>query len=276
MQNTIAIGTSLKLDRRTRTLSNTRDGNSVTLPASACRCLKALVEEKENVLSYEQLMDIGWRNAGVEVTENSVRVMITKIRRALGALKVDDRIQLVAVTRSGYRLIVNKEAVVVPAAPPAQVTIPQAPPPIPPSDAPPPLPPPAAPASGEKTAVWPRRLLACAVGALLGCLAVFLLSVYFKVTPQRTDFIRWHGEAIPPETEVWVPQGELSAAQQKTVVQTLQLYALYASAYEPDDERARFLYVTLGHSPRHMGLIACAIPLRASENNCESYYFTKR
>ncbi len=276
MHNSIAIGTSLKLDRRTRTLSNIKNGSSVTLPASACRCLKALVEEKENVLSYEQLMDIGWRNSGVEVTENSVRVMITKIRRALVTLKVDEWIQLVAVTRSGYRLIVNKEVAVITAARHAEASIPQLEPPIPPAAAPPSLPPLPATLSGEKTAVWQRRLLACAVGALLGWLAVLIISGYFKFTPQRTDFTRWYGEAIPPETEVWVPQGELSAAQQKTVVQTLQLYALYASSYETNAEKARFLYITIGHSPRHMGLIACAIPLRTSENNCESYYFTKR
>ncbi|WP_336796877.1 transcriptional regulator [Erwinia aphidicola] len=263
MHNSIAIGTSLKLDRRTRTLSNIKDGSSVTLPASACRCLRALVEEKEKVLSYEQLMDIGWRNSGVEVTENSVRVMITKIRRALATLKVDDRIQLIAVTRSGYRLIVNIEALVITdsAAPPAVTA---------------PLAIATAPPSVEKPRIWPRRMLAATAGALLGCVMVLLLSWFFKVAPQRIDFVRWQGEAVPPDSEVWVPQGLLSAAQKETITDTLKLYSHYAAGNEPNAEKARYLYITIGHSSHHMGLIACTIPLRASENNCESYYFTQR
>ena len=45
-------------------------------------------------------MDIGWRSAGVEVTDNSVRVMVNKLRRALASLEMQDAIALVAVTRA--------------------------------------------------------------------------------------------------------------------------------------------------------------------------------
>lgn len=55
-------------------------------------------------------MDIGWRSAGVEVTDNSVRVMVNKLRRALASLEMQDAIALVAVTRSGYRLIIREES----------------------------------------------------------------------------------------------------------------------------------------------------------------------
>ena len=53
-------------------------------------------------------MEIGWRSAGVEVTDNSVRVMITKLRRAFTQLNLQEAITLIAVTRSGYRLLVRE------------------------------------------------------------------------------------------------------------------------------------------------------------------------
>ncbi|EOZ9274773.1 transcriptional regulator [Enterobacter hormaechei] len=110
MVNYIAIGSLVTLDLHTRLLTRTRDGECVTLPASACLCLAALVEAQGQILSQEQLMDIGWRSAGVEVTDNSVRVMVNKLRRALASLEMQDAIALVAVTRSGYRLIIREES----------------------------------------------------------------------------------------------------------------------------------------------------------------------
>lgn len=53
-------------------------------------------------------MEIGWRSSGVEVTDNSVRVMITKLRRAFAQLDLQEAITLIAVTRSGYRLLVRE------------------------------------------------------------------------------------------------------------------------------------------------------------------------
>ncbi|WP_245840181.1 winged helix-turn-helix domain-containing protein [Pantoea rwandensis] len=87
---------------------------SVVLPASAALCLYALVEAQGEVLSQEQLMDIGWRHVGFAATENSVRVMISKLRRALAALELDQQVTLLAVTRSGYRLMVRDAVPAVP------------------------------------------------------------------------------------------------------------------------------------------------------------------
>ncbi|HFT8658734.1 TPA: transcriptional regulator [Enterobacter cloacae] len=81
-------------------------------------CLAALPEAQGEVLCQEQLMEIGWRSAGVEVTDNSVRVMITKLRRAFAQLDLQEAITLIAVTRSGYRLLVREASSELP--PPAQ------------------------------------------------------------------------------------------------------------------------------------------------------------
>ncbi len=108
MLNHIAIGTSVTLDLQTRMLTRTDTQQTVSLPQSACLCLAALAEAQGEVLSQEQLMEIGWRSAGVEVTDNSVRVMITKLRRAFTQLNLQEAITLIAVTRSGYRLLVRE------------------------------------------------------------------------------------------------------------------------------------------------------------------------
>lgn len=81
---------------------------TVTLPQSACLGLATLAEAQGKVLSQEQLMEIGWRSAGVEVTDNSVRVMITKLHRAFVPLDRQEAITLIAVTCSGYRLLVRE------------------------------------------------------------------------------------------------------------------------------------------------------------------------
>ena len=63
MLNYIAIGTGVTLDLQTRTLARTDREASVTLPQSACLCLAAMAEAQGEVLSQEQLMDIGWRGS---------------------------------------------------------------------------------------------------------------------------------------------------------------------------------------------------------------------
>lgn len=259
LNNIIAIGTSVTLDLDTRMLTRTADGKNVTLPVSACHCLKALVEAEGQVLTQEQLMDIGWRNSGVEVTENSVRVMITKIRRAIITLHVQDAIKLLAVTRSGYRLVIrvhptldsNLEQprngedsdVITPA-----INLPH-----------------------QRSSSRKKLFMAGAAGLILGGIVAALLSLYFKVTPEQINYARWKGGEAPPNTEVWVPADHQN--EQATIRDTLELYNNYVVSREAKGEMAKYLYITIGESTRYRGLIACATPLKRSENNCESYYF---
>ncbi|CCG88115.1 winged helix-turn-helix domain-containing protein [Erwinia piriflorinigrans] len=266
MDNNIIIGNLLTIDRRTRTLSSVLDGKNVMLPASACRCLIALTQAKEQVLSQEQLMDIGWRHSGVEVTDNSVRVMITKIRRALIALEVNDSVQLIAVTRSGYRLIVRTEQ------PAAELRNVSAGKPLHVS----------AEVISQHVGAFRahsqliRRMVASAAGLVVGSCVVAAVSWLLTIKPEPINYIRWHGEEAPPQTEVWVP-GNIPADKQ-LIAQTLQLYIQYATKKDGDinPKHARYLYITTEESSPELGLIACVAPLRDSENNCESYSFKYR
>lgn len=258
MLNNIAVGTLVSLDLDTRMLTRLSDGGSVTLPISACNCLKSLVEASGELLTQEQLMDIGWRNSGVEVTENSVRVMITKIRRALNALEVQESIMLLAVTRSGYRLVIRNSQATSPESedlPPVQAEQQSV----------------STPAQPPRYSARKRRMLACIAGMLLGGAVIVIYNLFFKFTPEIVTYVQWQGENKIPQTEVWVP-----VSQQKETVaiqHTLQLYNDYVVSREKNTEKARYLYVTIGFSEEYRRLFACMTPLQRSGNHCESYYF---
>lgn len=107
MHDIYLIGTSLEINYQSKKLIHRVNNSEVALPVSGCFCLQALAECGGNVLSLTELMDIGWGHAGVEVSENSVRVMISKIRNAVSSLEMQHEVVLLTVPRSGYRLLVG-------------------------------------------------------------------------------------------------------------------------------------------------------------------------
>jgi DNA-binding winged helix-turn-helix (wHTH) protein len=251
MPNTILLGQAARLDRRTRILSRTLDNMSVTLPASAARCLYALAEAHGEVLTHEQLMEIGWRRAGYAATDNSVRVMINKLRRALMSLELEQQISLLAVTRSGYRLIINTPPAV---EQPAALTMPLS------------LP--------ARSPLNGRRVAGVTVaGITAGCLVALLVQHFFLLTPKPIDFVSWLGPAIPVGSSVWVPKGHQT--QHALIEATLRTYRRYVLEANPDKPAARVLYVTLSsaNNPQHQGVIACQQPFEEANNVCESFYF---
>jgi DNA-binding winged helix-turn-helix (wHTH) protein len=273
MLNNIAIGSSVTLDLHTRTLTRTLDGESVTLPASACLCLQALVEAHGEVLSQEQLMDIGWRSAGVEVTENSVRVMINKLRRALNSLGLQDSVTLLAVTRSGYRLIVRDDGL-----PEVSEPLTASPPPAPSplyDQSPPPTPQPVRrePAPVKPQSNQRKYLIAGLCGIVAGLGVAMLLHYLFIVTPERVNFVRWNGPGVPANTQVMVPRGKEN--QLELIDATLRAYTQHSLIKRASEKPPQILYITLGdpRMTKHLGLIACEQPFQDSNNDCESFYF---
>lgn len=105
----VKIGASLLLDTRTRVLIRVRDGREIKLGVSTCECLNGLLHAKGDILSHEALIDMGWRQVGLEVTPSSLRVAINQIRRAIMSLHADKEILIVTVPRAGYRLIIQSE-----------------------------------------------------------------------------------------------------------------------------------------------------------------------
>lgn len=269
MLNNIAIGSLVTLDLQSRTLARTDTQETVTLPQSACLCLAALVEAHGEVLSQEQLMEIGWRSAGVEVTDNSVRVMITKLRRAFAQLDLQETITLTAVTRSGYRLLVRENgseaaAVQTQALPQqddaGQAVAPEVPPAV---DAVPPR--------ARSTLV--QKSCITLSGVLVGLVIALLLRGILDFSPQPVHFVRWNGPGVPPGTEVMVQQDKQS--QTALIASTLQTYTRHVLARRTDEKPAAVLYVTTGSEKmsKFQGLIACQQPFKDSGNDCESFYF---
>ncbi|WP_431138736.1 winged helix-turn-helix domain-containing protein [Enterobacter mori] len=265
MLNPIAIGTSLTLDVQTRELARTDTQESVSLPQSACLCLAALAEAQGEVLSQEQLMEIGWRSAGVEVTDNSVRVMITKLRRALTQLDQQEAITLIAVTRSGYRLLVREtSSEPLPAVERPEETLPAQPPVAAPSVAStPPRP----------RARLKHKLVALSSGLLVGLVVALLARGVIDFSPQPVHFVRWNGPGVPPGTQVMVQEDKQS--QQALIESTLQTYTRHVLDRRPNEKPAAVLYVTTGSEKmsQFQGLIACQQPFKDSGNDCESFYF---
>ncbi|WP_025758641.1 winged helix-turn-helix domain-containing protein [Enterobacter sichuanensis] len=266
MLNPIAIGTSVTLDLQTRVLARTDTQETVTLPQSACLCLAALVEAQGEVLSQEQLMEIGWRSAGVEVTDNSVRVMITKLRRAFAQLDLQEAITLIAVTRSGYRLLVREASGELP--PPAQTA------PLPAQEEPaaPDVPPVAAHAPARRYALK-QKICVTLSGVLVGLVIALLLRGIVDFSPQPVHFVRWNGPGVPPGTQVMVQQDKQT--QRALIESTLQTYTRHVLDRRPNEKPAAVLYVTTGSEKmsQFQGLIACQQPFKDSGNDCESFYF---
>jgi DNA-binding winged helix-turn-helix (wHTH) protein len=261
MLNHIAIGTSLTLDLQTRELARTDTQETVTLPQSACLCLTALAEAQGEVLSQEQLMEIGWRSAGVEVTDNSVRVMITKLRRAFAQLDQQEAITLIAVTRSGYRLLVRETS---------SEPLPAV---APPEDTPPVAAPSVASAPPRPRARLKQKLVALSSGLLVGLVLALLARGVIDFSPQPVHFVRWNGPGVPPGTQVMVQQDKQS--QNALIESTLQTYTRHVLDRRPKETPAAVLYVTTGSEKmsQFQGLIACQQPFKDSGNDCESFYF---
>lgn len=271
MLNIIAICPLVSLDLQRRALIRTTDGHQVTLPASACLCLQALVESKGEILSQEQLMEIGWRSQGVEVTDNSVRVMINKLRRALNELNLQNVLTLLAVTRSGYRLIVREVEPLMTEAMPVAIESSITDVPLSAAEL-------AATSSsrvkGAPRYGWRRGVLTLAAGIILGGLVGAFLHHFYLPKPKNIEFVRWVGDGIPPQTEVWVEKDKQQFTTQ--IEATLRTYTQFALDKRPKEKPPRVLYVTQGAASMtkyHQGLIACQQPLKESNNECEAFYF---
>ncbi len=268
MVNYIAIGSLVTLDLHTRLLTRTRDGECVTLPASACLCLAALVEAQGQILSQEQLMDIGWRSAGVEVTDNSVRVMVNKLRRALASLEMQDAIALVAVTRSGYRLIIREESPPEPSAESVEIL----------------------PHHCRLKCWWRLRLLPlryastaskkafakrCVRGLRHADRYSYCLVRQKCVCPQPAEHRVYPlaGRRDPPGHIVMVQKNRIS--QTELIQATLHTYSEYVLERRVHYRPGKILYITTGTGKidKYQAVIACQKPIQEQKNDCESFYF---
>ena len=90
-------GLSLNLDKKTTTV----DGNPVNLTPTEFELLHLLLANHGKVLSRQQLMDTIW--AGVIVTDHTINVNITRLRKKLGAYAQN------IVSRTGYGYVFEEQ-----------------------------------------------------------------------------------------------------------------------------------------------------------------------
>ncbi len=90
-------GLSLNLDKKTTTV----DGNPVNLTPTEFELLHLLLANHGKVLSRQQLMDTIW--AGVIVTDRTVNVNITRLRKKLGAYAQN------IISRTGYGYVFEEQ-----------------------------------------------------------------------------------------------------------------------------------------------------------------------
>ena len=90
-------GLQLNLDKKTTTV----DGNVVNLTRTEFALLRLLLSNRGKVLSRQQLMDTVW--AGVIVTDRTVNVNITRLRKKLGSYSQN------IVSRTGFGYVFEEE-----------------------------------------------------------------------------------------------------------------------------------------------------------------------
>lgn len=86
-----------------RIYSVDKSNHYIQLSMSSSRCLEFILTQPNQLVNKYTLLDIGWRNHGIFVTDNSLNQSILNIRRALKSLGIDNDI-ILTVSRLGYRL----------------------------------------------------------------------------------------------------------------------------------------------------------------------------
>ncbi|WP_394521343.1 hypothetical protein C1N60_02550 [Pantoea sp. SGAir0184] len=268
------IGNVARLDLTSRSLIRLDNSNVASLSASASRCLCSFVDSVHQVLSPERLIEDGWRSQGLEATENSVRVMISQLRRAIASLNLQHEITIQTVSGEGYMMLIRqKEAGAQPGVPLSE-TEPQKATPSPagaqmslsksstpnPSHF-------QAPDRPHTLRFWYPRGMALFAGALIGIGCAKWIVSSFLFMPASYYYTEWQGTA-PPGKSVWIAGGNLS---DDLVSETLSIFSQYAS----DDSSRPYLYINDGFKEQYLSLFACRKPVTESENGCEAFFFRK-
>lgn len=266
----IKVGGSLLLDTRARVLSGVRSGRNVKLGVSSCECLLALIDANGEPLSQNDLLDIGWRNKGFEVTSGSLRVAISHIRRAFISIQVDKEMTIVTVPKMGYRLVIyNNCESEIPnekagsdirvASEPNLNTV-----------------------ETSFTSAPQNRLLKqlqqyvslyqplVYIGCLTGGMVLaWLVGLWGARTITPIHYVPYSGEGlhIPEGTQIFTdPRHPIKKEQVK---QTLDLWMKYSQ----DELNHRFIYINFNNYTNYYGLFACKKQLGTTDNECSSNVF---
>lgn len=102
-ERTVYAG-DLRLDKERLTLGFMED--KVELSLTECKIMDELMSRFEQVVSRERLLEKIWDDQAF-VDDNTLNVYITRVRKKLSALGIDDSLQ--TVRGQGYRLVLHQE-----------------------------------------------------------------------------------------------------------------------------------------------------------------------
>jgi DNA-binding winged helix-turn-helix (wHTH) protein len=257
----------LSLDLRTRILSRNQDGKKVKLGVSASLCFQELVLAKGAVLSQDSLLNIGWRQVGIEVTSSSLRVTINQLRRALLSLQVDKDLMIVTVPRAGYRLVsftsnaadVTNEHLTDNAAsePDSQSSLALA----------------EIKADGAKQPLlkFPTKhaIIIVSLSFFMGILIAWSISISVKNFATAVNYEQYDVEDIVklPGSRVYVDSKHPPTETQ--ISKTLSLWSRYAG----EEKNRQYIYINGSHSSDYTSLFACTNALGEKQSECSSVVF---
>lgn len=286
----ILIGDYLSLNLQTRALTRVKDEKKVILGLSPSLCLASLLKANGAVMTHESLLDVGWRQTGIEVTSSSLRVMINQLRRAFLSLQIDNKLEIITVPRIGYRLLISdageaesRQSVRVldlSSSKPEQITpylssdksgslisrAEEIEPVIESSELQQPKV-----QSKSDSGSGQRTLIYIIISTMLGLLctwAVMQLYVSEIEIPVNYKFINPQAISLPKNVKVYT-QKNITDSDEK-IKATLELWR----GFNPSDAiNYSFLYLNIGHDQYHYSLFACKKAIEEGNSECKSFVY---
>lgn len=251
----------LSLDVRTRYLSRLKDGRRVKLSVSACLCLEGLIKAEGETLSQDTLVNLGWRQVGIEVTPSSLRVTVNQLRRAFLSLQVDKDILIVTVPRMGYRLVIYSNEGSKPEAIEAADILIESDGDI--AEVP-------VVSGAKKTRFIARYFFYFLFMSLLaGAFTAWFLSRFVNSLATPINYEPYTGPSVTNSSDAKIFVDSSRPASKEQVEKALNLLSTYAG----DDKNRHFLYVNQGQNTDYTSVFSCKKELGEKQNECSSIVF---
>ncbi|MEB5973915.1 winged helix-turn-helix domain-containing protein [Pantoea dispersa] len=263
-----------------RRLLRDRHDNELLLNQSSARCLALFLQKPGEVISHETLLDEGWRSQGVHVTENSLRQMLSMLRKQFLQLRVEGE-TFVTVHRQGYRL---HESVRVEACLPlaeaveeARITqeariqplvtthVHTAPLPVM-------APPPAVIPGEEAPAAAPRsRYGLILIGMLVSAVLLLVLALLgIKVLEIRDVVTVTYIPYSHAQGRQWYIQDDFSATEREEIDHNLQLMSDNLARFVQLAEDERHIYINRTKLADRYSWFICQNPIEQKDASCRS------
>ena len=263
----IHIGKNVIFAPDTRVLANTENRKTIAIGVSPANCLKGLLQAEGRVLSQDTLIDIGWRQAGIEVTISSVRVAMNQLRRAFAHLQVEKELVIITVPREGYRLVVthphSDSPLLAEISRPADLSAQE--------DAEHDALLSAQPDTPEvpASAGWKRFAGVAVIALALGCALAWGIKRALLPEPVPISYqpVNSATAGAGPELHIFAVQSP--RVTDELVRKTVRFWREYPDAAGKET----FLYVHGGNDAFHYGLFACARSIEENSSGCKSFVF---